>query len=200
MLSRIGILAIRNNFRLISSSNVVALSTSSTSSKNHYDIVIVGGGMVGGTLASALGKYCHFDISGKLSHSSHYSPGQEKVLANKSILLLEGAPKFKGFSVDGEYSNRVSTLNSGTLRLLDSIGAWERIKSVRANPVYDMQVSANSTQLQCHPNTKISRSGTHYPTPLSPSTKDPIRSPTSLKMISSWTLSTSPSTLWPTSP
>lgn len=62
------------------------------------------------------------------------------MLAEKSILLLEGAPKFKGFAGDGEFSNRVSTLNSGTLRLLDQIGVWPKIQSVRANPVYDMQV------------------------------------------------------------
>lgn len=184
----------RSHIRLISSSTG-ALSKSS-SSKNHYDIVIVGGGMVGGTLASALGKYSQFAIypDGTLILLI-YCPGHEKVLANKSILLLEGAPRFKGFPVDGEYSNRVSTLNSGTLRLLDSIGAWERIQSVRANPVYDMQVGAFSTSLQYHPNSTLSRSGTLYPTPSSLSTKAPIQSRTSSKMIWFWTLSINPSTL-----
>lgn len=128
-------------------------------------------------------------------------PGHEKVLADKSILLLEGSPKFKGFPVDGEFSNRVSTLNSGTLRLLEQIGVWDRIKSVRANPVYDMQVSLlNSTSISFINPIPITRSGTPPRTPLSPSTKDPTPSLTSSRMISSWTLSTNPWTHSPTSP
>lgn len=56
MLSRI-ILA-GQGFRRLITVNTASLSTSSTAltTKNHYDIVIVGGGMVGGTLASALGE------------------------------------------------------------------------------------------------------------------------------------------------
>lgn len=55
-------------------------------------------------------------------------------------MLLEGAPKFKGFSCD-EYSNRVSALSKGTKSLMESIGAWELIKSVRHKPVKQMQVN-----------------------------------------------------------
>lgn len=55
-------------------------------------------------------------------------------------MLLEGAPKFKGFSCDG-YSNRVSALSKGTKSLMKSIGAWELIKSVRHKPVKQMQVN-----------------------------------------------------------
>lgn len=52
---------------------------------------------------------------------------------------MEGAPKFKGFSCN-EYSNRVSALSKGTKSLMESIGAWDIIKSVRHKPVKQMQV------------------------------------------------------------
>lgn len=130
-----GVLLSRKSLRNLTAT----VSQSSVACKNHYDIVIVGGGMVGGTLANALGEKVEIFRKNSILHNS-ILPGHEKVLAEKSILLLEGAPPFKGFPVNGEFSNRVSTLNNGTLGLLQSIGVWDRISSVRANPVYKMQV------------------------------------------------------------
>lgn len=50
-----GVLRNRIRIRLLQCSTV-SFSTAGQQ-KNHYDIVIVGGGMVGGTMASALGKH-----------------------------------------------------------------------------------------------------------------------------------------------
>lgn len=135
ILRQIGLLTLRGS--VLRTPSIAFLSTST---QNHYDIVIVGGGMVGGTLASALGKEEIIRTSLQILIPLAILSGQRKVLSNQKILLLEGAPKFKGFSAEGEFSNRVSTLNNGTKQLLDSIGIWDQIKSKRANPVYDMQV------------------------------------------------------------
>lgn len=55
------------------------------------------------------------------------------------MLLLEGAPPFKGFNPDG-YSNRVSAVNNNTKKLMSSLGAWDLITSIRHKPVKRMQV------------------------------------------------------------
>ncbi|XP_019880267.2 ubiquinone biosynthesis monooxygenase COQ6, mitochondrial [Aethina tumida] len=86
---------------------------------NHYDIVIAGGGMVGTTLACTL--------------------GQNAYLSNKNILLLEAADE-KPIKVSSKYSNRVSSLNPGTINLLCEIGAWKHITETRCAPVKQLQV------------------------------------------------------------
>lgn len=61
------------------------------------------------------------------------------MLADKKILLLDGSPQFKGYQKDG-FSNRVFALSKGTVELLNSIGAWDTITSIRCKPVKQMQV------------------------------------------------------------
>lgn len=64
---------------------------------------------------------------------------KNSVLAEKRILLLEGAPPYKPSSRD-KYSNRVSAINKQSVNLLQSVGAWEHVESVRYKPVMQMQV------------------------------------------------------------
>lgn len=97
----------------------------STAGSEHYDIIIGGGGMVGTALAAAIAK--------------------NKTLADKRVLLLEGAPPFKGFDVTKPYGNRVSAINKNTISLFETIGAWEHMTKARVKPVKQMQVwDANS--------------------------------------------------------
>ena len=111
--------------RTLSSSPVVAATTGST---EHYDIIIGGGGLVGTTLAAALAK--------------------NKTLADKKVLLLEGAPAFKGFDATQPYGNRVSAINRNTKALFESIGAWEHMIKARVKSVKQMQVwESNSDAL-----------------------------------------------------
>lgn len=60
-------------------------------------------------------------------------------LCDKSVLLLDGGPAFRGYTPD-TYSNRVYSLNRGTIDLLERIGAWSAITSIRHRPVHRMQV------------------------------------------------------------
>ncbi|XP_067624837.1 ubiquinone biosynthesis monooxygenase COQ6, mitochondrial [Eurosta solidaginis] len=92
----------------------------SKSSAQHFDIIIGGGGLVGTTLAVALAK--------------------NKVLSGKRILLLEGAPAFKGFNKDAQYGNRVSAINSNSVELFKSIDAWDYMQERRVKHVKQMQV------------------------------------------------------------
>ncbi|WP_293763881.1 FAD-dependent monooxygenase [uncultured Aquitalea sp.] len=81
----------------------------------HVDVLIVGGGMVGTALACSL--------SGK----------------GLSIAVLEQtAPP--AFAPEQEPDLRVSAISPASARLLDGIGAWERIRSMRAAPYLRMQV------------------------------------------------------------
>ncbi|XP_023299332.2 ubiquinone biosynthesis monooxygenase COQ6, mitochondrial [Lucilia cuprina] len=111
--------------RAFSGSPVVTAPTTST---EHYDIIIGGGGLVGTTLAAALAT--------------------NKTMADKKVLLLEGAPPFKGFSTSQPYGNRVSAINKNSIALFESIGAWERMLNARVKPVKQMQVwESNSDAL-----------------------------------------------------
>ncbi|KDR03814.1 Ubiquinone biosynthesis monooxygenase COQ6, partial [Zootermopsis nevadensis] len=60
-------------------------------------------------------------------------------LSGKKILLLEGSPQ-QAKDLKPQYSNRVSSLNSGTKSLLELIGAWKHIASARYKTVKKMQV------------------------------------------------------------
>ncbi|XP_052744046.1 ubiquinone biosynthesis monooxygenase COQ6, mitochondrial [Bicyclus anynana] len=87
--------------------------------KGKYDIIIAGGGMVGCTLACAMGK--------------------NSLLSKLKILLLEGSPD-KKFVLKPEYSNRVVALNQNTKSLMNSIDVWPHVENMRLQPVRHMQV------------------------------------------------------------
>uniref|UniRef100_V9KLF4 Ubiquinone biosynthesis monooxygenase COQ6, mitochondrial n=3 Tax=Callorhinchus milii TaxID=7868 RepID=V9KLF4_CALMI len=85
-----------------------------------YDVIISGGGMVGTAMACAL--------------------AQDHNLAGKRILLLETGNKKTVTQLPKTYSNRVSALTPGSLLLLNSVGAWDHISSMRYKPFKRMQV------------------------------------------------------------
>lgn len=72
-------------------------------------------------------------------HNFSCFPAKNETLSDKKILLLEGAPAFKGASKD-KYSNRVSAINKRSVGLLKKLDAWNHIESVRCKPVMQMQV------------------------------------------------------------
>lgn len=106
--------------------------------KPHYDVIIAGGGLVGVSLAVSLGEIW-ICISPMISQQNFFLAKNE-TLADKKILLLEGAPPFKGASKD-KYSNRVSAINKRSVGLLKKLDAWSHIESVRCKPVMQMQVN-----------------------------------------------------------
>ncbi|KAI8425113.1 hypothetical protein MSG28_006964 [Choristoneura fumiferana] len=87
--------------------------------KSQYDVIIAGGGMVGCSLACALGK--------------------NSILSNLKILLLEGSPN-KQFHLKPEYSNRVVALSQKTKTLMKSLKVWQHVEEMRLQPVRNMQV------------------------------------------------------------
>ncbi|XP_029172891.1 ubiquinone biosynthesis monooxygenase COQ6, mitochondrial [Nylanderia fulva] len=84
-----------------------------------YDVIVTGGGMIGATLACAIGN--------------------NRILEGKKVLLLEGSAKQK-YTPQEQYSNRVVALNQQTRTLLSSLGAWKHIEAVRYCPVRKMQI------------------------------------------------------------
>ncbi|CAD7000099.1 ubiquinone biosynthesis monooxygenase COQ6, mitochondrial [Ceratitis capitata] len=124
-----GLGPVRLVFKQLSASRALSLSTKyyaetdtskQKSSAEHFDIIIGGGGLVGTALAVALAK--------------------NKVLSDKRILLLEGAPPFRGFNVETQYGNRVSAINGNSVELFKSIGAWDYMQERRVKHVKQMQV------------------------------------------------------------
>ncbi|XP_001357480.2 ubiquinone biosynthesis monooxygenase COQ6, mitochondrial [Drosophila pseudoobscura] len=114
--------------RLLSTTATTNAPTTTTPGSEHFDIIIGGGGLVGTTLAAALAK--------------------NDTLADKRVLLLEGAGEFKGFDASSPYQNRVSAINRNSIELFKSIGAWSHIETTRFKPVKQMQVwESNSDAL-----------------------------------------------------
>ncbi|XP_050353848.1 ubiquinone biosynthesis monooxygenase COQ6, mitochondrial [Nymphalis io] len=87
--------------------------------KGKYDVIIAGGGMVGCTLACAIGK--------------------NSLLSNLKVLLLESSPD-KKFQLKSEYSNRVVALNQSTKSFMNSLEVWQHVEKMRLQPVRHMQV------------------------------------------------------------
>lgn len=65
---------------------------------------------------------------------------KNRKLNEKKVLLLDAAPKFKGYNANS-YSNRVFAINHNTVNLMKAIGSWDTIKSIRCQPVKQMQVN-----------------------------------------------------------
>ena len=85
------------------------------SSNVDYDLIIAGGGMVGSTLACALGD------------------------ADLKIALLEGAP-LERIRPSPEIDLRVSAINRASQRIFAAIGAWNGMAAWRVSPFRDMRV------------------------------------------------------------
>lgn len=118
----------RNLAKRLLSTTTANRTPETTPATEHYDIIIGGGGLVGTTLAAALVN--------------------NVTLADKKVLLLEGAPPFKGFDPSGPYQNRVSAINKNSVELFKSINAWAHIEQARYKPVKQMQVwESNSDAL-----------------------------------------------------
>lgn len=83
--------------------------------KTQFDVIIVGGGMVGLTLACALGK-------------------QEFNVAVVEAKLPQD------FSIEDEYDLRVSAISKSSQQVFESIGAWQGMLSRRASPYQHMHV------------------------------------------------------------
>lgn len=105
--------------RPISRAHLIQKCHQSTSGNNHYDVIIAGGGLVGTAMACALGS--------------------AKVLSEKKILLLEGAPA-KPITLKDTYSNRVSAISHASVELFKDLSVWEDIKGHRVQEVKKMQV------------------------------------------------------------
>uniref|UniRef100_A0A6P7G0U5 Ubiquinone biosynthesis monooxygenase COQ6, mitochondrial n=2 Tax=Diabrotica virgifera virgifera TaxID=50390 RepID=A0A6P7G0U5_DIAVI len=99
--------------------NILRHLSSTECSKKYYDIVIAGGGMIGTTLACALGKNSRF--------------------SGRKILLLESTKDIPFVSSE-KYSNRVVSLTPGTKNLLNNIGTWKHIEEARFATVKRLQV------------------------------------------------------------
>ena len=77
--------------------------------ENRYDVLIVGGGMVGATLACALGG------------------------TDLTVAVIENRMP-KPFDTDQEHDLRVSALSIASQNILEMVGAWQGITSRRACP------------------------------------------------------------------
>ncbi|XP_059053206.1 ubiquinone biosynthesis monooxygenase COQ6, mitochondrial [Achroia grisella] len=104
--------------RTVSTSNTES-SSNDGQIKQKYDVIIAGGGMVGCTLACAIGK--------------------NSLLSHLKVLLLEGSPQQK-YELKPEYSNRVVALSQNTKSLMSSLDIWQHIENARLQPVRHMQV------------------------------------------------------------
>ena len=88
-------------------------------SREEFDIVIAGGGIVGSTLACALGV--------------------DSSIGGRRIALLEANKKLPSFSGDS-FDPRVVALSTESKKILDNIDIWPRVINQRACPYYRMHV------------------------------------------------------------
>ncbi|MGH7006466.1 MAG: FAD-dependent oxidoreductase, partial [Alphaproteobacteria bacterium] len=87
------------------------------------DVAIVGGGMVGGTLATALAQ------------------------AGLSVALIDRADP--GALADDAHDGRTSAIAHATHRLLQAVGLWTRLVP-HAEPILDIRVSDGPSLLFLH--------------------------------------------------
>ncbi|MCK8515038.1 UbiH/UbiF/VisC/COQ6 family ubiquinone biosynthesis hydroxylase [Methylonatrum kenyense] len=74
---------------------------------NNHDVIIVGGGMVGASLAAALGQ------------------------ANLRVAVIENGDAPEAVAAEAEFGLRISSLNLAAVRLLEDIRAWPLIPDAR---------------------------------------------------------------------
>ncbi|MDC9728654.1 MAG: FAD-dependent monooxygenase [Methyloprofundus sp.] len=80
-----------------------------------YDVLIIGGGMVGATVACALGN------------------------SSLSVALVEQTTP-EAFSAEQEHDMRVSALSIASQKILQTIGAWDAVLNMRSCPFKRMRV------------------------------------------------------------
>lgn len=79
-------------------------------------------------------------VNGMLDNEFNWKiAARNGMLCEKRVLLLDGGPKLSGYD-EKVYSNRVFAINQNTVKLMEQIGAWDTIKSIRCRPVKQMQV------------------------------------------------------------
>jgi len=83
--------------------------------KQEYDVLIVGGGMVGATVACALGG------------------------SDLKVALIEQTMP-EAFSTEQPHDMRVSALSIASQKILATVGAWEEVKAMRFCPFKRMRV------------------------------------------------------------
>ncbi|MCK5921170.1 MAG: ubiquinone biosynthesis protein UbiH, partial [Methylococcales bacterium] len=83
---------------------------------HRYDVIIAGGGMVGLSLACALG------------------------MAGKKVAVLEVGKTPAAFNAFDEYEQRVVALNRASQTYLTHLGAWEKLQSWRISRYDKMEV------------------------------------------------------------
>lgn len=105
---------VANTDNLATLSSDCAVTSADTNSTT-YDVAIVGGGMVGGMLAAALGRM------------------------SLSVALLETHP-VTPFDPESQLDLRVSALSLASQRMLEAVGAWDRVSTMRACPYNKMCV------------------------------------------------------------
>ena len=86
----------------------------SEAGERQYDILIAGGGMVGASLACALGN------------------------TGLTVALIEAADTPKAPAIDDPYGLRVSAITLASQCILQNLGVWETIKANRISPFREM--------------------------------------------------------------
>lgn len=87
--------------------------------KRTFDVLVAGGGMTGLTVAALLAR----------------SAQRERL----HIRVVDARPRPR-FEREAGVSLRVSAIAAGSMRLFESLGAWERVLAVRACPFHGMRV------------------------------------------------------------
>jgi 2-octaprenyl-6-methoxyphenol hydroxylase len=80
-----------------------------------FDILIIGGGMVGASLAIALGK---LPIKGGLIEAVEFSSGKQP-----------------------SYDDRTVALSYGSKRIFETMGVWQRLEASGATPIHNIHIS-----------------------------------------------------------
>lgn len=120
---------------------------SGVANPEHFDIVISGGGMVGTSMACALGFHlCVFSnqtIFTNLLIINLYK-GSDKLFKNLKIALIESSPQRGEYKSPAIHHNRVCALSNKTIDFFKSIGSFDFIESNRFGNVHHMHVKTES--------------------------------------------------------